>query len=96
MPHKIITDLWNTINSDKVSANILTDSNVYTIKVNGQDVVVVEVPQAQYHQRPVFLNGNPMKGSYKRNHEGDYHATAEDVKAMLRDANDAGNEGTLL
>ena len=41
-PHKIITDLWNTINSDKVSANILTDSNVYTIKVNGQDVVVVE------------------------------------------------------
>ncbi len=95
-PHKIITDLWNTINSDKVSANILTDSNVYTIKVNGQDVVVVEVPQAQYHQRPVFLNGNPMKGSYKRNHEGDYHATAEDVKAMLRDANDAGNDGTLL
>ena len=95
-PHKIITDLWNTINSDKVSANILTDSNVYTIKVNGLDVVVVEVPQAQYHQRPVFLNGNPMKGSYKRNHEGDYHATAEDVKAMLRDANDAGNDGTLL
>ena len=95
-PHKIITDLWNTINSDKVSANILTDSNVYSIKVNGLDVVVVEVPQAQYHQRPVFLNGNPMKGSYKRNHEGDYHATAEDVKAMLRDANDAGNDGTLL
>ena len=57
---------------------------------------MVEVPQAQYHQRPVFLNGNPMKGSYKRNHEGDYHATAEDVKAMLRDANDAGNDGTLL
>ena len=49
-PHKIITDLWNTINSDKVSANILTDSNVYSIKVNGLDVVVVEVPQAQYHQ----------------------------------------------
>ena len=40
--------------------------------------------------------GNPMKGSYKRNHEGDYHAAAEDVKAMLRDANDAGNDGTLL
>ena len=95
-PHKIITDLWNTINSDKVSSNILTDSNVYTIKVNGLDIVVVEVPQAQYHQRPVFLNGNPMKGTYKRNHEGDYHATAEDVKAMLRDANDAGNDGTLL
>ncbi len=37
-----------------------------------------------------------MKGSFKRNHEGDYHCTEEEVKAMLRDANESGNDGSLL
>ena len=48
--------------------------------------------QADYKQRPVYINGNPIKGSYKRNNEGDYHCTEEEVKAMLRDANDSGND----
>lgn len=37
-----------------------------------------------------------MKGSFKRNYEGDYHCTEEEVKSMLRDASDAGNDGSLL
>ena len=37
-----------------------------------------------------------MKGSYKRNHEGDYHCTGEEVKAMLRDASDYGMDGGIL
>lgn len=44
-------------------------------------VVWIEVPQASYKQKPVFLNGNPLKGSYKRNHEGDYHCTEEEILA---------------
>ena len=39
---------------------------------------------------------NQQKGSYKRNYEGDYHCTDDEVKAMLRDANDSGNDGGLL
>ncbi len=91
-----IKDFWNTINSNKVSTNILVDSDIGTCSVKGETIIWVKVPRAKYNQRPVYLNENPMKGSYKRNHEGDYHCTEEEVKAMLRDANDSGSDGTIL
>lgn len=94
--HKTINDFWNTINSDKVSTNVLVDSNVVSFRYKGHEIVIIEVPQASYHAKPVYVNGNPMKGSYKRNYEGDYHCTEEEIKAMLRDSNDSGNDGTLL
>ena len=64
--------------------------------VTGALILWIRVPQADYKQRPVYINGNPMKGSYKRNHEGDYHCTEDEVKAMFRDASDSGNDGGLL
>ena len=95
-PDQRIKDFWNTINSEKVSVNILVDADVGTCVVNDATIIWIRVPQADYRQRPVYLNGNPIKGSFKRNHEGDYHCTAEEVKAMLRDASDSGNDGGLL
>lgn len=95
-PEQRIKDFWNTINSNKVSCNILVDADVNTCKVNGADIIWIRVPQADYHDKPVYINENPIKGSFKRNHEGDYHCTEEEVKAMLRDANDSGNDGMLL
>ncbi len=95
-PDQRTKDFWNTINSAKVSANILVDSDVGTCKVMGELIMWINVPRAKYLQRPVYLNENPIKGSYKRNHEGDYHCTEDEVKAMLRDANDAGSDGTIL
>lgn len=89
-------EFWNTINSNKVSANILLDDNVGYCQVNGRTVLWIEVPQADYRYKPVYINENPMKGSYKRNHEGDYHCTGEEVKAMLRDASNYGMDGGIL
>ena len=37
-----------------------------------------------------------MKGTYKRNHEGDYHATEHEVKGMIRDQNPDGNDSLIL
>ena len=96
-PDKIIRDFWNTINNNgKVSANILVDSNVGTSEYNGNTIIWIEVPPASYKQRPVYLNGNPLNGTFKRNFEGDYHCTEDEVKAMLRDASDSGNDGGML
>lgn len=36
------------------------------------------------------------RGTFKRNHAGDYHCTEQELKMMLRDANEAGNDGLLL
>lgn len=34
-PRKIVTDFWNTLNSDKVNENILVDSDVEVVNVDG-------------------------------------------------------------
>lgn len=94
--NKIIKDFWNTINSEKVNESILKDEDVSILETSQGTVVVIMVPQAGYKQRPIFINGNPFKGTFKRNYEGDYHCTEEEVKEMLRDSNDAGNDGFLL
>ncbi|MBR2086645.1 MAG: ATP-binding protein [Oscillospiraceae bacterium] len=83
------------LNSNHVSNNILMDEDV-GICEKGAHIIWIRVPPADYQYRPVYLDGNPIKGSYKRNHEGDYHCSEEEVKAMLRDANDSGNDGGLL
>lgn len=95
-PEIRIKEFWDTINSSKVSVNILLDNNVGYCDVDGHTVIWIEVPQADYKYKPVYINENPMKGSFKRNHEGDYHCTEEEVKAMLRDASDFGIDGGLL
>ena len=95
-PQQRLKDFWNTINSAKVNRNILVDSDVGVIKVHGADIMWINVPQADYKSKPVYINENINKGTYKRNHEGDYHCTEDEIKAMLRDASDSGNDGTLL
>ena len=95
-PEIRLKEFWDTINSNKVSANILLDDNVGYCDVDGHTVLWIEVPQADYKYKPVYINENPMKGSYKRSHEGDYHCTEDEVKAMLRDASDSGIDGGLL
>ena len=95
-PARMIKEFWDTVNSDKVSASILVDDDVQMISYCGKNLISIHVPRADYLKRPIFLNGNPMKGTYKRNFEGDYHCSEDTVKAMLRDSNDAGNDGLIL
>lgn len=93
---KIVTDFWNTVNSEKVNENILVDSDVETVNMDGAQIVCIHVPQADWRAKPIYLNGNVYKGTYKRNNEGDYHCTEAQVKAMIRDANDEGNDSLLM
>lgn len=93
---KMKKEFWDTINSNKVNANILMEADVDVIQVDGKDIVYINVPQADWRVKPVFLNENVYKGTYKRNHEGDYHCTESEIKAMIRDANENGNDGALL
>ena len=95
-PQKLRKEFFDTLNSNKVNRNILTDSDVEIIDYEGVLLMCITVPQADYRQRPIYINGNMMNGAFKRNYEGDYHCTEEDVKAMIRDANDSGNDGILI
>lgn len=87
-PLKVKKEFWDTINNpQKVSHNILSDNdfNEITLK-DGKTIFIIRVPRAKLELRPIYINDDILKGSYKRNHEGDYHMTREDVSKMLRDA----------
>ncbi len=83
----LIKDFWDNINNpQKVNVNILSDKNVSVEDIDGKKIVVITVPRAQRCDKPVFIDGNPLTGTYRRNGEGDYKCSQEEVRAMLRDA----------
>ena len=58
---KVIMDLFNTLNNpSKVSANLICDSDVEVLDIDGQSVIKITVPQATRKQKPVYLGGNPL------------------------------------
>ena len=78
--------LWDGLNNRSVcSVNLLKDSDVQDGEYNGVFVLVVNVPKASRNQRPVYVKGN-TDNVFKRNHEGDYKCTADEIRRMYADA----------
>jgi predicted HTH transcriptional regulator len=65
---------------------LLTDSDVADIEVQGRKILVFRIPQAQRTQRPIYCGRDPYSGTYKRNYEGDYKCTKDEVQRMFADA----------
>jgi len=63
-PAKIRKAFWDTINNrGKVSINLLTDEQAQVRQVGSKSVLVVHVPRASRHQRPVYVGQNPLTGT---------------------------------
>ncbi|MBQ6900206.1 MAG: putative DNA binding domain-containing protein [Firmicutes bacterium] len=85
-PDKLIREFWNIVNNpNKVSVNILSSKDVFVQNVDGNNIVVINVPRAERAYKPVYVDGNPLC-TYRRNGEGDYRCTKEEYQAMVRDA----------
>lgn len=83
---KLKRNFWNQINDDnKVSINLLREKDVEACEINGDAILVIHVPVADRADKPVFINKDMFRGSFKRNNEGDYHCTRAEVQAMVRD-----------
>ena len=70
----------------KASVNVLGESDVRIETVGGDRIIVIRVPRAARYERPVFVDGNPRTGTYRRSGEGDYRCSEEELQAMYRDA----------
>ena len=94
---KLRKDFWNMVNNrQKVSANIVTDRMVTVENVNGNEVLVINVPRAERSARPVYVGLDPKSGTYRRNHDGDYHCSIDEVSLMFRDASAVTQDAKVL
>ena len=87
--NKVVTDFFNQLhNLQKVNRSVLVDSDVRIVEVDGKDVIYIKVPEADYRQKPIYINQKLEQGTYKRVHEGDRQATKEELALLLRDSSD--------
>lgn len=88
-PESLVKTLWDGLNNPScVSVNLLTDNDVSINYDAGAPYIVIEVPRAPRQDRPVYIRNNLASGSFRRNGEGDYHCTSEELKALVRDGGD--------
>lgn len=96
-PEILRKSFWDTHNNpQKLSQAICGDGDVSVLTVDGRRLLCIHVPRAHRQQRPVFVNGNPLLGTYKRNYEGDYRCSEAEVRQMLRDAGDEPLDSLIL
>ena len=96
-PAKVRADLFNNLNNPgKVSANLLTDTDVQELVFQEGTVLLVRVPQATRKQRPVFLNNQPFGHTYKRLNDGDRLCDEETVKRMLAEQVEDERDARIL
>ncbi len=92
-PEAVVKELWDLLhNRNKVSANLLTEDNVRIEDYEGLKYIVVDVPRADRHQRPVYINDDVDSGTYRRNSEGDYHCSVPEILEMGRDSTDGSTD----
>ena len=96
-PSAQIKVFWDGHNNPQLlSTPLCSDADVAVHDLGGRKLLVIAVPAASRTQRPVFIGGNPLSGTYKRNFEGDYRCTEAEGRRMLRDASDEPQDGRIL
>ena len=94
---KLRTDLFNNLNNPaKVSANLLTDTEVEELTVDGKTILAIRIPQGTRKQKPVYLHGQPMGNTYRRLHDGDRKCDDETVKRMLAEQLEDSRDTRIL
>ena len=89
-PEFLVEDFWAQVTDPhKVSVNLLTPDDVTVEAVDGKRLVAIRIPRAARVDRPVYIDGDPLTGTYRRSGEGDYRLSPDEVRAMIRRAAEA-------
>ena len=87
-PQRLIAQFLELVNDTRiVNRNLLTKKSIAVEEVDGKEIVVIRVPRATRKQKPVYIGGNPLLGTYYRNGDGDFRCTEEEVRQMIENAN---------
>ena len=86
-PERLISEIKVKLaDRKKVSANILSDRDITIETFEGKHFIAINIPRAHRFDKPVYIDGNPFGGTYRRGGEGDYKCTKEEVESLQRDS----------
>ena len=81
-------DFFNNMhNKHNVNIPLLKEEDVQAVPFNGVYLLFFYIPRAEISHRPVYCGYDPYTGTYRRDIDGDYHCTREEVTSMFSDAN---------
>jgi hypothetical protein len=96
-PQKVMDEIWTGLNDpDLVSENVLSDVNIQCIRINELNIIQMHVPRATRKQQPVYIRGNPVKGTYKRFNSADLKQSEEVVRRMLAEQIEDSRDNEIL
>ena len=86
-PWRLVAQFWELVQNPRVvSKNILKKSDVTVENAEGKEIVVIHIPKAKKKDKPVYIGGNPITGSYYRRDEGDIRLPEHRIKQMIEES----------
>lgn len=84
-PEKMIDEFWELINSKKIaSVNILRKEDIQIFTNGEKRMIAITVPRAKRTEMPVYIFDNVNSGTHRRDGDGDYRCSREEIEQMLR------------
>ncbi len=94
---KVLKELWDTLNNpQKVSTCILRERWVQVLEIDGKSLIHIHVPPANRKQKPVYIKGNPITGTYRRFNSGDMKVGEEVVRRMMAEQVEESRDTEIL
>lgn len=85
---KLKRDFFNGMHSKQnINIALLKEDDVFDVEFGGTRFLVFYIPRVDISLRPVFCGLDPYTGTYRRDLDGDYHCSREEVNSMFADAN---------
>ncbi len=88
LAEKLIKTFWKQVRSkDSINICLLSNDDIKIEKYNDNNIIIFNIPRAPVTDRPVYIGRDPLTGTFRRGHEGDYRCTPSEVRQMFADAN---------
>lgn len=83
-PTPLIKNIWDVVNNpQKTNYNLLSEDDVCIETIGDKQIIRVIVPRAPRELRPIYINNNPLTGTYVRRYETDQKCLPDVVNSML-------------
>lgn len=94
---KVLDEFWTGLRNTQITnADIMREHWVKVIEIDGLNIINIHVPRATRKQRPIYIKGNPLTGSYKRFNSADIRLTDEEIKRILAEQVEDSRDSEML